>query len=59
MGIGDADQTWELSLYGRNLLEPRVKYYPEFDVDPDPILYETLSSNSFRTYGVQLRYHWN
>jgi iron complex outermembrane receptor protein len=59
VGIGDLAETWELSLYGRNLLEPIVKYYPEFDVDPGPLLYETVSSNSFRTYGVQFRYYWN
>lgn len=59
LGIADQNDVWELSIYGRNLLEPMIRYYPEFDVDPQPILYETISSNSFRTYGVQLRYNYN
>jgi outer membrane receptor protein involved in Fe transport len=58
IGVGDLDDTWEVAIYGRNLLEPRVKYYPEFDVSPGPILYETISSTSFMTYGVQLRYNY-
>jgi outer membrane receptor protein involved in Fe transport len=58
LGFADIDNVWELSLYGRNLMEPRPKYYPEYDVLPGPILYQTLSSTSFATYGVQLRYNF-
>jgi len=60
IGIADLDDTWELSVYGRNLLEPNVKYYPEYDISPiSTVIYETVPASAFLTYGVQLRYNYN
>ena len=63
IGIADADGTWELSAYGRNLLEPRPTYHRELDVPGARTgwvsMGETASSIAFATYGVQFRYFWD
>ena len=56
LGIANMDDDWELSIYGRNLTEPRKEYYPEFDVLPEAVVTTALGSSAFRTYGVQLKY---
>lgn len=59
LGFGDQDDTWQFALYGRNILEPRKKYYPEFDVDPGAFVNTALGSSAFRTYGLQFTYFYN
>ncbi len=56
LGIADIDDNWEVSVYGRNLTEPRKEYYPEFDPVPEAIVSTALGSSAFRTYGIQVRY---
>jgi outer membrane receptor protein involved in Fe transport len=56
LGIGPQGGPWEVALYGRNLLEAKVTYHPEYDVLDDGLVSETLSRNNFATYGVKFRY---
>jgi outer membrane receptor protein involved in Fe transport len=58
LGIGPQDGNWQVAVYGRNLLEPRVEYNPEFDVLPDGIASAQLSRSDFATYGVKFRYNY-
>jgi iron complex outermembrane receptor protein len=60
VGIGPQDGPWEIAVYGRNLLEPKVTYHPQFE-DPtldDGIISQYLSRNNFATYGVKFRYNF-
>ena len=56
LGIADSEDTWEVSIYGRNLTEPRKEYYPEFDPVPEAVVSTALGSTAFRTYGIQVKY---
>lgn len=61
VGIGNTDGTWEFSIYGRHLLEPKPEYHRELTVPGSGIGYvswvgESASANSFATYGAQFRY---
>jgi len=56
VGIGPANGPWEVAIYGRNLLEPKVTYHPIDDVQDDGLITEYLSRNSFATYGLKFRY---
>ena len=58
VGIGPQDGPWEVALYGRNLLEAKPTYHPEYDVLDDGIVSETLSRNNFATYGLKFRYNF-
>jgi outer membrane receptor protein involved in Fe transport len=57
IGIGDMDDTWNLSVWGRNLLEARQSYNSEFDVLPNGFLGTGMSPSNFLTYGVKFRYN--
>jgi len=59
IGFGAADDTWQISLWGRNLTESQPRYNPEFDVEPTGIVVKSLGLSDFRTYGVQFRYNYN
>jgi hypothetical protein len=58
VGIGPQNGPWEIAVYGRNLLEPKVTYHPEFDVLDDGLVTQHLSRNNFATYGVKFRYNF-
>ncbi len=58
VGIGPQNGPWEVAVYGRNLLEPKVTYHPEDDVRDDGIVSQHLSRNNFATYGFKLRYNF-
>jgi len=58
MSIGDIDETWSITAFGRNILEPRRSYNEEFDIRPAGFQWQSLSQSSFFTYGVQLRYDY-
>lgn len=58
LGLADMDDVWEVSLYGRNLTEPRKEYYPEFDPLPEAVVTTALGSSAFRTYGIQVKYSY-
>jgi outer membrane receptor protein involved in Fe transport len=56
LSYGPMDGDWEVSLYGRNLLEARVEYNAEFDVLPEGHAATQLSRSDFKQYGVKFRY---
>jgi len=58
VGIGPANGPWEIALYGRNLLEPKVTYHPQDDVQDDGLISQYLSRNNFATYGLKFRYNF-
>ena len=58
VGIGPQNAPWEVAIYGRNLLEPKVTYHPEDDVRDDGTVSQHLSRNNFATYGVKFRYNF-
>jgi outer membrane receptor protein involved in Fe transport len=58
LGVGDMDDTWNLSVYGRNLLEARKSYNEEFDVVPSGFLGSGMGPSNFLTYGVKFRYNF-
>lgn len=57
MGFGPQDDTWRITVWGRNLLEPLPVYQSQYDHDNERENL-TLSANQFRTYGVQLKYNF-
>ncbi len=59
VGLGDIDETWSVMLWGRNILETGMKYYPEFDVDPAGRVDNALSPRNWFSYGVQFQYNYN
>lgn len=58
LGIGPKNGRWEVAVYGRNLLEPKVTYHPEDDVRDDGIVSQHLSRSNFATFGFKLRYNF-
>jgi outer membrane receptor protein involved in Fe transport len=56
LGFGPQDDSWRLSIWGRNLLEPLPTYHPEADIFPDGLVEANVTPSMLRTYGVQLRY---
>jgi len=58
VGIGDMDDVWRISAWGRNLLQPLPSYNAEYDVNPTGRINTGLSPSHFRTYGVQLEYNF-
>jgi hypothetical protein len=57
-GIGSAEGTWDINVYGRNFFGARQKYYPEHEADFRGIVEEDLPASSFFTYGIQFNYHF-
>lgn len=61
VGIGPANGPWVLSVYGRNLLEPRVSYFPQYNVIDSGLAGDGgiyLSRNNFATYGLKFQYNF-
>jgi outer membrane receptor protein involved in Fe transport len=58
LGFGPDDGNWLVAAYGRNLLEARVEYNPEFDAIPEGMRSTQLSRSDFRTYGLKFRYNF-
>jgi hypothetical protein len=58
MGFGAQDDSWRISAYGRNLLEPQPSYNSQYDVNPTGLVTTSLSSSHFKTYGVQFEYNY-
>jgi hypothetical protein len=57
-GIGSAEGTWDINVYGRNFFGARQKYYPEYEQDFRGIVEEDMPASSFFTYGIQFNYHF-
>jgi len=58
IGFGNLDDTWRWSIWGRNLTDSRVKYFPEFDIVPVGLVTSELSQGNFRSYGIQFNYNY-
>ena len=58
--IGDAQDTWDIGLYGRNLLGAKQVYRPEYYVETDGrgLLESDMPEDAFFTYGIQFNYHF-
>ncbi len=56
VGIGPQNGPWEIAIYGRNLLEPKVTYHPQDDVQDDGFIAQHFSRNNFATYGLRFQY---
>ena len=56
--ISDAEKDWTWSVYARNLLHPREKYFPENDIDPQPVSTINLDTKHFAAYGIKFRYNF-
>ena len=59
VGFGSSDDKWEVSFWVRNLFEDGLKYFPQFDVDPDGTADNAMNPRNFRSYGVQYRYKFD
>jgi hypothetical protein len=59
LGFGDVNDTWEISLWARNILEAVPSYNPEFDVAPSFIRTGGLSPSHLMSYGVRFEYNYN
>lgn len=59
VGVADLDDVWQVSVWGRNLLGARLKYFPEFDVARVGFQNDYgLGIRSYPTYGVQMQYNF-
>jgi outer membrane receptor protein involved in Fe transport len=58
VGIGDSEETWEISAFVRNMLEARPTYHPDFDVAKNGYQTLSMSPSMFRSYGVNFRYNF-
>lgn len=58
LGFGPQDETWKISVYGRNLTEPLPDYNPENDLAADGLEIVNTTRSMYRTMGVQLRYNY-
>jgi outer membrane receptor protein involved in Fe transport len=58
VGLGDTDETWEISGFVRNALGAKPTYHPEYDVEPNGYEALQMSPNNYRTYGINFRYNF-
>jgi hypothetical protein len=58
LGIGDMDDVWHASIWGRNLTEAGPEYFQEFDTEPVGHHSLPMRRTYFATYGVQLQYNF-
>jgi outer membrane receptor protein involved in Fe transport len=56
LAFGPADNTWSVALWGRNLFEDGIQYFPEFDVELPGLQDVEVGVRNYRTYGVQFTY---
>lgn len=58
IGIGDMDDVWRFSVWGRNLLEAGPSYNEEFDGARLGVTTKNVSPSDFFSYGVQMEYNF-
>ena len=60
ISFGDADKTWDVALYARNILGARQKYYPEFEAESEQpgIQTDDMPQSAFFNYGIQFNYYY-
>jgi len=59
-GIGDADRTWDVNLYFRNILGARKKFYPEYadQAEQPGIQADDMPQSAWFNYGIQFNYYY-
>ena len=58
-GFGDQDETWNVTLWGRNLFESGLEYNPEHDPVPRRARADNnMSPRNWFSYGLQLQYNF-
>lgn len=65
VSFGPQDGTWRVTAFGRNLLEAKEEYNPEFDLRDNGLAGSEggdggvqMSRSNFRSYGVKFRYNF-
>ncbi len=58
LGFGDAEGSWRVVAWGRNLLEVRQTYHPEFDFTRLGSFVSEVSPSNFTTYGLKFEYSY-
>lgn len=58
LGFGPQDDAWQISVWGRNLLEPSPDYIAENDLLPEGFGSALVSSTQFATYGMKFRFNF-
>ncbi|MGY8814892.1 MAG: TonB-dependent receptor [Gammaproteobacteria bacterium] len=56
VGFGDAEGTWRVVGWGRNLLEANRSYNPALDFTETNAITPNVSASNFMTYGVKFEY---
>lgn len=57
-GLSSSDGSWRISGYLRNIFERVPSYHPDRDVIQTGLVWDNISSNSFRQYGIRLQYNY-
>ncbi len=60
ISFGDADKTWDVGLYARNILGARKKFYPEFadEAEQPGIQSDDMPQSAWFNYGIQFNYYY-
>lgn len=57
-GLADMDDKWNVTFWGRNLMDEGFTYFPEFHPDAEGREDKEVSSRHWFSYGVQLQYRF-
>jgi len=58
IGLAEMDDTWNVSLWGRNLMSDGFTYFPEFYVENEGRVDKEVSSRHWFSYGIQFQYNF-
>ena len=60
IGIGSANNSWDINVYARNILQARKEYFPEFEAQSEQVGIATddMPQSSWFSYGIQFNYHF-
>ena len=57
-GLADMEDNWNVSFWGRNLLDEGFTYFPEFHTDNRGRLDKEVSQRHWFSYGMQVQYRF-
>jgi hypothetical protein len=58
VGIGDVNQTWDINVYARNILQARQKYFAENDFEEQGRQTDDMPQSAWFSYGIQFNFHY-
>jgi outer membrane receptor protein involved in Fe transport len=60
VAFGDADRTWDVGLFARNILGARKKYFPEHEAESGQpgIQTDDMPQSAWFNYGIQFNYYY-